>query len=308
MLIKVVYYFLSFLNIMNKNKSGKRWLNFLSDIPAFFRAEPKSRSQLTEMLRRCVSKNLLDYDTLTMVEAALKMHEIKVKDIMIPRVQMVVVEDNAVPEAIIQILVKSGHSRFPVIGKDPNEIIGILLAKDLLNYFSSTERGAEFNIKDITRQAFYVPESKRLNILLRQFRSNRNHMAIVVDEYSSVSGLVTMEDIIEEIVGEIEDEHDIESEDYIKAHRFNRYTVSALTPLNEFNDFFDLQFSDIECDTVGGLVVKQFDYVPKRGESIKFLGLTIKILRADKRRVHLVSVTPSEQRLPASDNMPTEEE
>ncbi len=240
-----------------------------------------------------------------MIEGALQVSEMQVRDIMIPRVQMIVVKNDADPEDILATVVESGHSRFPVIGGDTDEITGILLAKDLLTYFSDSEN-IEFNIKDMMRRAFYVPESKRLNVLLREFRSNRNHMAIVVDEYSGVAGLVTMEDVIEEIVGEIEDEHDIDNEDHIKPHGRDRFTVKALTPIDEFNDYFNTELSDDDHDTIGGLTLKAFGHVPKRGESIELEGFNVKVLRADKRRIHLLRMNHIDHHLPETNSDPSE--
>ena len=273
----------------------------MQKITALFSSKPADRHDLIELLRESETRNLLDYDALTMIEGALQVSEMQVRDIMVPRVQMIVVKNDADPEDILATVVESGHSRFPVVGGDTNEITGILMAKDLLNYFSDQEN-SEFNIKDMMRRAIYVPESKRLNVLLREFRSNRNHMAIVIDEYSGVAGLVTMEDVIEEIVGEIVDEHDIDDEDQIKPHGRNRYTVKALTPIEEFNDFFDTQLSDEEFDTVGGLALKAFGHVPKRGESIEFEGFNVKVLRSDKRRIHLMRMNQIEQYLSDNDS------
>lgn len=286
---------------MSKNQSDNRRLNFLQKITALFSSKPADRYDLLELLRESETRNLLNHDALTMIEGALQVSEMQVRDIMVPRVQMIVVKNDADPEDILATVVESGHSRFPVVGEDTDEITGILMAKDLLNYFSDQEN-SEFNIKDMMRRAIYVPESKRLNVLLREFRSNRNHMAIVIDEYSGVAGLVTMEDVIEEIVGEIVDEHDIDDEDQIKPHGRNRYTVKALTPIEEFNEFFDTQLSDEEFDTVGGLALKAFGHVPKRGESIEFEGFNVKVLRSDKRRIHLMRMNQIEQYLSDTDS------
>jgi len=286
---------------MSKNQSDNRRLNFLQKITALFSSKPADRYDLLELLRESETRNLLNHDALTMIEGVLQVSEMQVRDIMVPRVQMIVVKNDADPEDILATVVESGHSRFPVVGGDTNEITGILMAKDLLNYFSDQEN-SEFNIKDMMRRVIYVPESKRLNVLLREFRSNRNHMAIVIDEYSGVAGLVTMEDVIEEIVGEIVDEHDIDDEDQIKPHGRNRYTVKALTPIEEFNEFFDTQLSDEEFDTVGGLALKAFGHVPKRGESIEFEGFNVKVLRSDKRRIHLMRMNQIEQYLSDTDS------
>ena len=252
--------------------------------------EPPNREGLIEILRNAENRNLLDADALLMIEGALHVSETHVRDIMVPRVQMIIIDNNAKPEEILKSVVESGHSRFPVIGDTNDEIEGILLAKDLLNYYADPDKN--FDIKDMMRPTVFIPESKRLNVLLREFRMSRNHMAIVVDEYNGVAGLVTIEDVIEEIIGEIEDEHDHEDNEInINTHDNNRYTVKALTPISEFNEFFNTEIPDNEYDTVGGFVINTFGYLPKRGEIINFERFNIKILRADKRRVHLILFT-----------------
>ncbi len=252
--------------------------------------EPPNREGLIEILRNAENRNLLDADALLMIEGALHVSETHVRDIMVPRVQMIIIDNNAKPEEILKSVVESGHSRFPVIGDTNDEIEGILLAKDLLNYYADPDKN--FDIKDVMRPTVFIPESKRLNVLLREFRMSRNHMAIVVDEYNGVAGLVTIEDVIEEIIGEIEDEHDRENNEInINTHDNNRYTVKALTPISEFNEFFNTEIPDNEYDTVGGFVINTFGYLPKRGEIIDFERFNIKILRADKRRVHLILFT-----------------
>jgi magnesium and cobalt transporter len=279
---------------MTKNRSGNGLRNFIDRLTAFFSRQPRDREALIEILRNSESRNLLDPDALAMIEGALHVSDMQVRDIMIPRVQMIVIKYNAEPNDILSILLESGHSRFPVIGNDANEVLGILLAKDLLNYFSDDQQG-KFNIKDLMRTAVFVPESKRLNVLLREFRASRNHMAMVVDEYSYVSGLVTIEDVIEEIVGNIQDEHDLEEEEHIVPYGRNRYTVSAMTPIDEFNDYFKISLSDAEYDTIGGLILNAFGHVPNRGEMLEFEGFNVKILRADKRRIYLMRMTRPEQ-------------
>ena len=264
----------------------------LSLLKNFLSRGPKDRPALLEILRNSETRNLLDSDALIMIEGALHVSDMRVNDIMVPKVQMVVVSYDANPAEIIRTVVESGHSRFPVIGEDSNDVMGILLAKDLLSYFANPA-GESFNIKDAMRPAVFIPESKRLNILLREFKSSRNHMAIIVDEYG-VTGLVTIEDIIEEIVGEIEDEHDIEEEDNIHQHGVNRYTVRAITPIEEFNIRFGTDLSDTEYDTIGGLVINAFGHLPKRGESIDLAGFHIKVLRADRRRIQLLKLTKGE--------------
>jgi len=279
----------------DKPPSSGNFKSWKKSIAKLFTKMPDDRESLIEILRAAENRNLIDPDALIMIEGALQVSEMQVRDIMVPRVQMIVVKNDADPQDILATVVESGHSRFPVIGSDTDEVMGILLAKDLLGYFSSEEE-EKFDIKDAMRSAVYVPESKRLNILLREFRANRNHMAIVVDEYSSIAGLVTIEDVLEEIVGEIEDEHDIDEEIFIESHGRNRYTVRALAPIEDFNEYFNVQLSDDEYDTVGGLILKAFGHVPKRGELLEYEGFNIKILRADQRRIHLMRITRLDQK------------
>jgi len=279
----------------DKPPSSGNFKSWKKSIAKLFTKMPDDRESLIEILRAAENRNLIDPDALIMIEGALQVSEMQVRDIMVPRVQMIVVKNDADPQDILATVVESGHSRFPVIGSDTDEVMGILLAKDLLGYFSSEEE-EKFDIKDAMRSAVYVPESKRLNILLREFRANRNHMAIVVDEYSGISGLVTIEDVLEEIVGEIEDEHDIDEEIFIESHGRNRYTVRALAPIEDFNEYFNVQLSDDEYDTVGGLILKAFGHVPKRGELLEYEGFNIKILRADQRRIHLMRITRLDQK------------
>ena len=266
----------------------------LKRITRLFATLPKSRDDLIELLRQSEQQQLLDHDALIMIEGAIHVSELQVRDVMIPRVQMIVINEDAEPEDILSTVVESGHSRFPVIGDTTDEIIGILLAKDLLSYFSNPD--GHFDIKDLMRTTVYIPESKRLNVLLREFRTSRNHMAIVINEYSGVAGLITIEDVIEEIIGEIEDEHDYEEdEENIKAHGNGRHTVRALTTINEFNHYFHSDISDEEHDTIGGLIITAFGHLPKRGETVDFENFNIKVIRADKRRVHLLLFTELEQ-------------
>ncbi len=267
------------------NGSGSRsWFERLTKV---LTGEPQDQQALIDLLRAAERRNLLHADALPMIEGALQVSDIQVRDIMVPRVQMVVVKQDAKPQDFLPTVIESGHSRFPVIGDDVDEVVGILLAKDLLVYLAKRDDEA-FDIRDVMRPAVFVPESKRLNVLLREFRASRNHMAIVVDEYSGVSGLVTIEDVIEEIVGEIKDEHDIDEEDFIKQHGKNRYTVKALTPIEDFNRYFHINFSDEEYDTFGGLMLNAFGHLPRRGETIDYGGFNVKVLRADKRRIHLM--------------------
>ena len=273
-----------------KTINHNKWLKRFASL---FSREPADRNALIELLRKSENRNLLDPDALLMIEGALHVSEIQVRDIMIPRVQMIVIENNAAPEDILSVVVESGHSRFPVVGDTNDEITGILLAKDLLNYYADPEK--EFDIKDVMRPTVFIPESKRLNVLLREFRTSRNHMAIVIDEYTGVAGLVTIEDVIEEIIGEIEDEHDFEEDEVnISSHDNERFTVKALTPVEEFDDYFNTNISDDEYDTIGGFVINTFGHLPKRGESIDLEEFNVKVIRADKRRVHLLLFTRQE--------------
>lgn len=268
-----------------RSDNGRGWLDRLF---AMLNREPATREELVEMLRDAESRNLFDAEALSMIEGVLQVAEMRVRDIMVPRAQMVVIEEDDAPEAFVETVVASGHSRFPVIGDNRDEVEGILLAKDLLAYFASAER--EFDIRDAMRPAVFVPESKRLNVLLAEFRARRNHMAIVVDEYSGVAGLVTIEDVLEQIVGEIDDEHDIEEERYIKARSPNEYMIKALTPIEDFNEYFDVEFSDDEYDTIGGLVVKSFGHMPQRGEHTTVGEFQFEVIRASKRRLHLLQM------------------
>jgi magnesium and cobalt transporter len=272
------------------SKEGGQQISWLERLSQALLVEPKDREQLTTLLRNAQQRNLLDADALSMIEGVMEVSEMQVRDIMIPRSQMVVVGHDVPPEEFLPIVIESAHSRFPVIGDNRDEVIGILLAKDLLAYFTQQDREG-FNIRDILRPAVFIPESKRLNVLLKEFRASRNHMAIVVDEYGGVAGLVTIEDVLEQIVGDIEDEHDFAEDLYIVRHNDVRYTAKALTPIEEFNNEFGTDFSDEEFDTIGGLLINQFGHVPVRGEETTVGRFKFKILRADSRRIHLVQIT-----------------
>ena len=251
---------------------------------------PSDNEHLLDLLRAVQKKNLFDTDALAMIEGVLEVDDMQVRDIMIPRSQVVMLERDTGPDVLLRSIVESGHSRFPVIGDSRDEVVGILLAKDLLLYaFERTD--GRLNVRDILRPAIFIPESKRLNVLLKEFRSSRNHMAIVVDEYGGVAGMVTIEDVLEQIVGEIEDEHDVEEEDTIRKHSEVHYTIKALTPVEDFNEYFEQSLSDEEFDTIGGLVVHQIGHLPKRGERVVIGNLLFKILRADSRRVHMLQLT-----------------
>jgi magnesium and cobalt transporter len=272
------------------SKEGGQQISWLDRLSQALLIEPKDREQLTLLLRNAQQRNLLDADALTMIEGVLEVAEMQVRDIMIPRSQMVVVSDDVSPEEFLPVVIESAHSRFPVIGDNRDEVIGILLAKDLLAYFTQQER-ENFNIRDILRPAVFIPESKRLNVLLKEFRANRNHMAIVVDEYGGVAGLVTIEDVLEQIVGDIEDEHDFAEDLFIVKHTESRYTAKALTPIDEFNKEFGTDFSDDEFDTIGGLLISKFGHVPARGEETAIGRFKFKVLRADSRRIHLLQLS-----------------
>ncbi len=271
--------------------SQKSWLDRLGQV---FLGEPKDREELVEILHDAQERNLFDLGALAMIEGVLQVSELRVRDIMVPRSQMVVVEEEHSVQEMLPIIIESAHSRFPVIGDSRDEVVGVLLAKDLLRYFVEDNR-EEFNIEDILRPAFIVPESKRLNILLNEFRNSRNHMAIIVDEYGGVSGLVTIEDVLEQIVGDITDEHDLEEDQYITYSEEDNYAlVKGLTPIEDFNEFFETTFEDDEFDTIGGLVTHLFGRVPKRGESVGKREFTFEVVRADSRRLHLLKVTRAE--------------
>ena len=223
-----------------------------------------------------------------MMEGALLVSEMQVRDIMVPRSQMVFIDEHATEAQILPEVIESGHSRFPVFDDKHEKVLGILLAKDLLALGDNSSQ--HFSPKDIIRPAVFVPETKRLNILLREFRANRNHLAIVLDEYGEIDGLVSMEDVIEQIVGEIDDEHDIEDEEFIRQHRSNRFTVKGHTPVSEFNAFFATKLGGKTFDTIGGLVTNEFGRVPQRAETVEFNGFEFKVLRADKRRIRVIRV------------------
>ena len=257
-------------------------------LTAMLLREPDDREELLDILRGAFERHLLDADALTMIEGVLSVSETTVRDIMIPRAQMdcVSIEDE-VPQ-FIPLVVETRHSRFPVIGESKDDVIGILLAKELLNYYANPEA---FNLRETLRPAVFVPESKRLNVLLRDFRANRNHIAIVVDEYGGVSGLVTIEDVLEQIVGDIEDEYDFdESHDNIIPEANGKFRVKAQTEIADFNEQFHTAFPDDEFDTVGGLVLRAFGRLPKRGETTTMEGLRFRVLRADSRRLYTLQV------------------
>jgi magnesium and cobalt transporter len=262
--------------------------------------EPRDLAELIEDLREASERGLFNGDALVMLEGVLAVADMQVRDIMVPRSQMVFVERDEPPEKLVQLVVESGHSRFPVIGEDRDQILGILLAKDLLRV--QIEGGEHFEIREYMRPVVFVPESKRLNVLLKEFRLSHNHLAMVVDEYGGVCGLVTIEDVIEQIVGEIDDEHDVEDDQTIRHESEREFSVRALTPIAEFNEYFGTAFSDEEYDTIGGLLMQEFGRLPRRGETIQIGDLEFRILRADRRRIDLLRViSPRAIGLPAGD-------
>ena len=266
---------------MSESKKSK----LIERLSHFLLRGPEDREQLFELLKSSYEKNLMDADSLSMIEGVLQVSEMQVRDIMIPRSQMDVIDISHSPEKFIPFIIATAHSRFPVIEDDKNDVIGILLAKDLLKYYA----GDDFEIRDMLRPAIFIPESKRLNVLLKEFRSSRNHIAIVVDEYGGVSGMVTIEDVLEQIVGEIEDEFDFdETEDNIIQDKNGHYRVKASTEIEDFNDFFKVAFSNEEFSTIGGLIIHAFGHLPKRDEKITFQGFKITVLRADSRKLYSI--------------------
>jgi len=262
--------------------------SLLERLSSLLTREPEDREDLKDLLRGAFERRLLDADALSMIEGVLSVSEMTVRDIMIPRAQMDCVSIDDAPAEFIPFVIETKHSRFPVIGESKDDVIGVLLAKELLNFYKNPEA---FSLRDTLRPAVFVPESKRLNVLLREFRANRNHIAIVVDEYGGVSGLVTIEDVLEQIVGDIDDEYDFdESEDNVIAEGNGRWRVKAQTEIEDFNEHFGSDFADDEFDTVGGLVVQAFGRLPKRSESTVLDGLRFRVIRADSRRIHTLQV------------------
>jgi len=276
----------------NEEQSEPVTVGWFERLTQFFQNDIKSQDQLVEVLQEAKKNNLLDQYSLVMIEGVMQVAEMQVRDIMIPRSQIVVVERDSDLKAILPTVIESAHSRFPVIGENKDEVVGILLAKDLLSQINIDDT-SNFNMREILRPAVFVPENKRLNVLLDEFRANRNHMAIVVDEYGGIAGLVTIEDVLEQIVGEIEDEHDIEDDTFILEHTSGTNIVKAITPIEEFNEHFGTDILSDEVDTIGGIVINALGHMPKRGETVDQYGLHFKVLRASSRRLHLLEVTHS---------------
>jgi magnesium and cobalt transporter len=262
--------------------------SLLDRIGAWIARKPEDREELTELLRASYERNLIDADALAMIEGVLQVSEMQARDIMVPRSRVDVIDIRQSPDQFIPFVMQTGHSRFPVIGENKDDVLGILLAKDLLRYYAGEE---EFNVREMLRPAVFVPEAKRLNVLLREFRASRNHMAIVIDEYGGVAGLVTIEDVLEQIVGDIEDEYDFdEAADNILPEAGGRWRVKALTQIADFNAHFGTRFADESSDTVGGLVIKHLGRLPRRGETHIIEGMRFQVLRADSRRVYTLIV------------------
>ena len=278
---------------LGESTGSRSWLERVAQA---FSGEPNSRNELMAIIQDAAERSILDAEALGIIDGAMAVSEMQARDIMIPRAQVVFVRADEKPEQFLPTVIESQHSRFPVIGEDFDDVRGVLHAKDLLPLALS--RNLEgFRLKDLIRQAPIIPESKRLNVLLTEFRENRNHMAIVVDEYGSVAGVVTIEDVLEQIVGEIEDEHDVNDESFVKQLDAASWTVKAVTPIEDFNEIFETTFPDEEFDTIGGIVMQRFGHLPKREETIAFDGFRFRVLNADSRRIRLLHL----ERLPAAE-------
>jgi magnesium and cobalt transporter len=262
--------------------------SLLERLSSLIMREPGDRVELTQLLRSAYSRNLLDADALSIIEGALTVSEMAVRDIMVPRAQVDFIDIHEPVDKFVKQVIATAHSRFPVIDQNRDDVIGVLLAKDLLRHYAGEE---EFNVREMLRPAVFVPEAKRLNVLLREFRASRNHMAIVIDEYGGVAGLVTIEDVLEQIVGDIEDEYDFdEASDNILPEPGGRYRVKALTQIADFNAAFGTRFADESADTIGGVLIAHLGRLPKRSETVMLEGLRIQVLRADSRRVYTLLV------------------
>jgi len=263
------------------------WIGKLKEV---FTESVETTADVVQVLRKAHRHKVIDSEALSIIEGALQVSTMQVRDIMIPRSQVVTVSATASPQDMLPIVIEAQHSRFPVIGDSIDEVLGILLAKDLL-HLALDRDNRKFDIKDVLRPANFVPESKRLNVLLKEFRENRNHMAIVIDEYGDMAGLCTIEDVLEQIVGDIEDETDIDDEVFIKSLDTGHFTVKALTPIGDFNDFFESGFPEEDFDTIGGLVLSQFGRIPQRDESVHIGDFLFRVLNADNRQIRLLHVT-----------------
>ena len=269
--------------------SGSADNSLLKKITKVFSPNPSSSDEVADMLRSAENESIIDASALQIMEGALKVSDLQAREIMIPRSQMNVIEEDFSLEQVLEMVIQSQHSRFPVVGESADDVLGILLAKELLPLVLSGKES--FDLKSLLRPATIIPESKRLNILLQEFREHRYHMAIVVDEYGGVSGLLTIEDVLEEIVGEIEDETDEEEAEQISKINDNLYRIEAITEIDDFNEYFDIGFSDDEFDTVGGLVVHKFGRLPDIGESVSIENFDFKVIDGDNRKINLLEVS-----------------
>ncbi len=276
---------------MNEDRSGNGHRSWLERIVQAFAHEPKSRQELLELLREAHENKVLDSEALSIVEGAISVADLQVRDIMVPRSQIISIRAHQTPAEFLPAVIEAAHSRYPVIGDGPDDVLGLLLAKDLLPLLL-LDHELPFDLKAVLRPATFVPESKRLNVLLREFRSTHSHMAIVVDEYGGVAGLVTIEDVLEQIVGDIEDEHDVEEESFIKSLPNGDFVVKALTPIETLNETLETRFADTDADTAGGLVMNRLGHLPKRNEETVIDDFRFRVLNADGRRIHLLRVTP----------------
>ncbi|GIZ11573.1 HlyC/CorC family transporter [Pseudomonas sp. NCCP-436] len=276
---------------MSEDRSSNEQRSWFNKLTQAFAHEPRNRQELLEVLRDAHQNQLLDSEALSIVEGAIQVADLQVRDIMVPRSQMISIKASQTPRDFLPAIIDAAHSRYPVIGESLDDVLGILLAKDLLPLILSGEQ-PDFDLTKMLRPATFVPESKRLNVLLREFRANHNHMAVVIDEYGGVAGLVTIEDVLEQIVGDIEDEHDVEENGYIKPLPSGDFLIKALTPIDSFNEAFGSEFPDDTYDTVGGLVMSAFDHLPKRNEITTIGDFRFRVLNADSRRIHLLRVTP----------------
>ncbi|CAA0112235.1 Magnesium and cobalt efflux protein CorC [Halioglobus japonicus] len=269
----------------DRNGNDNTDRSWIDKITLLFSSEPRTRRDLEDVLTVAVENEIIDQDAHSIMEGAMQVSDMQARDIMIPRSQMVIIKADGTLEDTLPHIIRSAHSRYPVIGDSPDVILGILLAKDLLPQILNLDNG-NFKIEDLLRPAMVVPESKRLNVLLREFRENRNHMAIVIDEYGGVAGLITIEDVLEEIVGEIEDETDAQVDRHIHMIDTNEFMVKALTPIEEFNTYFDSNFSDDDFDTIGGLVIQAFGHMPSRNEVTTIDGFRFEVIKADQRKIY----------------------
>ena len=279
---------------MSEDRERNGHKSWLEKITQAFAHEPRNRAELLEVLHDAHENKLLDSEALSIVEGAIQVADLQVRDIMVPRSQVISIRADHTPKEFLPTIIEAAHSRYPVVGETLDDVQGILLAKDLLPMVLHDDAQPPIQLKDLLRPATFVPESKRLNVLLREFRSTHNHMAVVIDEYGGMAGIVTIEDVLEQIVGDIEDEHDIEEDSYIKPLPSGDFIVKALTPIDSFNEFFDSEFSDEEFDTVGGLVMHAFGHLPKRNEVTTIGGYRFRVLNANSRRIHLLRLTAME--------------